>query len=176
MSHAFVDAVRDCDWPRALAALAKDPQPGKVPCPGSSIPAWLVELNAPADTVVECLRLCADADSLRSDALGLLGICVERWHTHLNAPATFSALLRAGVSPNAIIRGGETLFQHLVERNRKAEILELLHYGLEAKQCSAFGPESTSNREAAKRLGNAAALAALEHWTRTHGSSAPESA
>jgi hypothetical protein len=161
MSHEFIEAVRDADWELALSALASEAEPLSVRCPSSSPAAWLIELNAPPNAVVECMKLCTKSERIEPDRFGLLELCVSLTNTNSNAFPTFSALLSAGVSPNTIVCGGDTLLQHAVGLNRVREVEELLRHGVDPHQMNAFGRESTSNLEGAKCSGNAAGKLAI---------------
>jgi hypothetical protein len=82
--------------------------------------------------------------------------CVSLARTHSNAFPTFAALLSAGVSPNKIVCGGNTLLQHAMQLDRVREAEELLRFGVDPDQMNAFGAESTSNIAEARSCGTAA--------------------
>lgn len=161
VSADFLEAVRSADWNLALSAMKSQADPSDVRCPSSSPVAWLIELNAPPNVVLQCLSQCAKAEAVEADRLGLLELCIALSNANSNALATFKALLAAGLSPNVITDGGETLFQHAVNLNRVPEVEELLRYGVDAHQMNIFGAESTPNREGARAAGNAAGALAL---------------
>lgn len=156
MRNAFVEAVNDSDWALALSLLAAADAPGSVHCASPSIPAWLVEVNAPPHVVIECQKLLASADKVKEDAFGLLALCVSLGNTKSNAYPTFTALLSDGVSPNGIVCGGETLLQYAVSLNRVREVEQLLRHGVDPDQMNVFGRESNSNREGVKNFDNEA--------------------
>jgi hypothetical protein len=157
MSHDFLEAAKVSDWARALSILEAADHPRSVVCPAPSLPAWLVDVNAPPHVVVSCQRLLASTDDIRSDCYGLLERCASLAYVNSNAYPTFAALLAAGARPNKIICGGETLFQHLVVLNRVREVQEILKYGVDPDQMNVFGQESNSNRAAVEIPVNEAA-------------------
>lgn len=156
MSHEFVDAVRESNWTLALSILKAEPEIQSIRCPASSLPTWLIEVNAPPAAVVECAKLCLSHEDFQADALGLLEFCVPLTLTTSNAFATFSSLLAEGVSPNTIVCGGDTLLQYLLGLNRVRELEKLLQYGVDPHQMNIFGYESTSNLEGARQSSNEA--------------------
>jgi hypothetical protein len=154
MSHEFVEAVNDSSWQLALSILASAADPTRIPCPGPSPAAWLIDVNAPPHVVVHAARIMLSQDDFEADALGLLERCIPITSTSSNAFSTFSALLADGVGPNKIVCGGDTLLQHLVGLNRVREIQELLRHGVDPDHMNVFGRESTSNLEGARCAGN----------------------
>ncbi|MBD8527867.1 hypothetical protein [Pseudomarimonas arenosa] len=123
-------------------------------------------MNAPPEVVVEAAKLCAGQKGFESDPFGLLALCVSLTNTSSNALATFKALLAAGVSPNIIVCGGETLLQHVITLNRVREVRELLAHGARPEQKNVFGYESTSNLEGAIAAENEAGELAVS-WFQT---------
>lgn len=161
VSADFLEAVRSADWNLALSAMKSLDDTSAAHCPSSSPVAWLIELNAPPNVVVQCLGQCAKAEAVEADRLGLLELCIELSNANSNALATFKALLSAGLSPNVVTDGGDTLFQHAVNLDRVPEVEELLRYGVDPHQMNMFGVESTSNRGGARAARNAAGALAL---------------
>jgi hypothetical protein len=152
----LLEAVRDADWPQALSILELEQDLSAIRCPSTSLVAWFIELNAPPDVVVACMAQCAKNPRFEANRLGLLERCIEKTNSNSNAFPTFKALLAAGLNPNSIVEGGDTLFQHAIGLNRMPEVEELLRYGIDPHQMNIFGPESTSNIDGAKQAGNTA--------------------
>jgi hypothetical protein len=161
VSADFLEAVRDADWNLALSVLGSQGDPSAVRCPSPSPVAWFIELNAPPNVVVQCLRQYTKAEGVEADRLELLELCIALSNSNSNALPTFKALLSAGLSPNIIVDGGDTLLQHAINLNRVPEVEELLCYGVDPHQMNIFGMESTSNLDGARLAGNAAGAIAL---------------
>ncbi len=164
MNHEFIEAVRESNWTLAIEVLASADDPHSVKCPSESLPAWLVELNAPPHAVTECQKLLAAPAEIEADRFNLLELCTSLANTNSNAFPTFAALLSGGSNPNKIVCGGETLLQHLIGLNRVREVAELLRYGVDPDQMNVFGRESTSNREGARAAQNDAGRLALARF------------
>jgi hypothetical protein len=164
MSHEFFEAIRESNWTLAIEILASADDLHPVTCPSDSLPAWLVEMNAPPHVVTECQRLLAKPAEIEADRFNLLELCVSLAYTHSHAFPTFAALLSDGSNPNKIVCGGETLLQHLIGLNRVREVAELLRYGVNPDQMNVFGRESTSNREGARAAQNDAGRLALARF------------
>jgi ankyrin repeat protein len=138
----FIESVNRGDWSTA-AQLARFVNASMV-IPGRSVPAWLIDLNAPSLLVVAVLEAIAQNDNIDLDQQGLLGCCLEASTTKSNSLETFAALLSFGISPNSFVDSGETVFQKALARNLVEEVKLLLTYGVDPYQMSLFGDESTS--------------------------------
>lgn len=165
MNHEFIEAVRDANWALAIEVLASADDPHSIACPSESLPAWLIDVNAPPHVVTDCQKLLAAPAEIEADRFNLLERCASLATTHSNAFPTFAALLSGGCNPNKIVCGGETLLQHLVGFNRVKEVAELLRYGVDPEQMNVFGGESTSNREGARAAQNDAGRLALARFS-----------
>lgn len=138
-----------------------------IPCPGSSLPGWLVGLDAPTTLVVDLVKLLIHKEGMDPNSMQLLDVCLDCSATHANAFATFMALLDAGLAPNTIIKSsGCTLLQKALVLSRVCEVEALLRYGARSDQMSAFGRESTSNLQEAVSLDKAASRLAIDFWQR----------
>lgn len=156
MNSDFLDCVRNGDCISALSLVERREVSSSVPTPASSVFAWLIEINAPTQLVIELLRHCVRSEGIDVNRLGLLEVCLKESPTTENAPNTFSSLLAFGLSPNVIVEGGATLLQKAIELNRTVEVTALLNNGVDPYQMSVFGRESTNNIAEAVNAGNAA--------------------
>lgn len=153
----FLEHIHNGDWASALLLAQQGRLASYLNTSGSSIFAWLIELNAPPDLIVALLGHYINTESVDPNHLGLLEKCIYESNSKTNAFETFSSLLAYGLSPNVIVCGkGCTLLQEAMELNKVREVNELLKYGVDPYQMSIFGKESTSNLEEAARVGNAA--------------------
>lgn len=152
-SDEWLEAVHDADW-QLLKRLADTAHPPVVI--DAAQLRELIELNVPTDVLLRCVAAYSRLPGADVHHCGLLEACAALSHTHSYAFLSFRTLLTAGLSPNIIIDNGDTLLQNLISRNRVREVAELLRHGVDPQQMNVFGRESTSNREGARRAGNAA--------------------
>lgn len=170
MTDDFAQAVRSGDWIAAIALAREGAALRLLEAESSSTYEWLLGANAPAELICELLRSHPTADSLRNLEADLMEACLRESATKANAFDTFVLLLDRGVSPNQMLSGGSTLLQRAMELNKIREVGELIRHGVDPNQTSAFGRESASNFEEAKRLQNEAAKVAVEYFLRKHQS------
>jgi hypothetical protein len=165
-SDEWREAVRDANW-QLLKRLADTAHPPVVT--DAEQLSELIELNAPTDVLLRCVAAYSRLPGADVHNCGLLEACAALSHTHSYAFLSFRTLLTAGLSPNIIIFDGNTLLQSLISRNRVREVTELLRHGVDPQQMNAYGREGTSNREGARRAGNAAGELAWA-WFQRKGS------
>lgn len=118
---------------------------------------WLIDHDAPTILVVTLLADFVRTYSLNPNKIRLLEHCMEQPVSKANALETFCSLLALGLSPNVLAGSGATLLQKAMAENRVRHVIEMLRFGLDPFQKSAFGSESASNIEEAKLLDTLAA-------------------
>lgn len=162
----FLLSIRCGDWINAFLLVNSGAVTSTISVPGTSIFAWLIELNAPTELVTLLLKKWITQESIDVNRLDLLELCIYHSLTKSNAQPTFYALLNLGLSPNVIVNGGATLLQRAMELDKKREVELLLQYGADPQQLSVFGPESTTNLQEAESLETKAAQLAAD-WFRS---------